>query len=851
MADMKTILLVEDETIIAWSEQTILEKYGFHVITAETGEKAIEETDKNPDLDLILMDINLGRGLEGTEAAKQILKKRDLPLIFLSSHTKPSVVEKTEGITSYGYIVKDSGETVLIASIKMAFRLFEAKMQARDKEKALQDREQKYHGMIQNLMEGFYTVTLDGKLLEYNTEFTRMLKLDPQKDHRGIMIPDFWQHPKEREVYLADIKKKGFTKNYEVKAQKSDGEPIDIIVNSRIITDEQGNAGSIEGLILDITERKRAEEALRISEDRLSKIMLAANDGMWDWDLKSNRVYFDPRYYRMAEYEVDEFPHRLEEFQKRVHPEDLEYVMKEAEKHLSGLIDRFIVEFRFRKKSGAWLWVQGHGIIVERDANGVPLRFVGTQRDITERKKAEIETRLNHNMLARTERIAEIGSWEWDIDNDRVKWSDELFRIFQRDPAGGAPSFAMHDDLYVAEDMARLKKAVECCQTEGTPYELELRAIRTDGEIRYCISRGRAEPDSEGRIHRLVGSLQDITERKEAEGKLRQSLSLLNATLESTADGILVVDLNGKAVSFNRKFLKMWRIPHSVADTRDDKTLLAHIQNQLEQPEVFFDKVKRLYSEPESSSRDNITFKDGRIFERYSQPQQLDGQIVGRVWSFRDVTETRKAQEKIIALLEEKELILKEAHHQIKNHMWVVRSLLTLQASAIENPDARRILTEAANRVESMVLLYDKLHRSEGFLRLSLKKFLPALVDTIVGLFDTDPPVQTQIDVEDIVLDARTLSCIGIIFNECITNSMKHAFKNTQNGRIGVSASKSGSVVTLTYADNGPGLPESADFKKSTGFGMKLIHMLVQQIGGRIRIEKDGRTKYIIEIIGQ
>ena len=117
---------VEDEEITAKLGIKSLEKYGYDVIYADTGEKAVEIVESIPGIDLILMDIDLGDGLDGTEAAERILANKEIPIIFLSSHTEPEVVEKTEGITSYGYIVKNSGETVLIASIRMAFRLFEA-----------------------------------------------------------------------------------------------------------------------------------------------------------------------------------------------------------------------------------------------------------------------------------------------------------------------------------------------------------------------------------------------------------------------------------------------------------------------------------------------------------------------------------------------------------------------------------------------------------------------------------------------------------------------------------------------------------------------------------------------------
>jgi CheY-like chemotaxis protein len=137
------ILLVEDEAIIALAEKKILEKYAYRVVWANSGEKAVEIIEAQSDIALVLMDINLGTGLDGTQAAVRILEKRDVPLIFLSSHTERDVVEKTEGISSYGYIVKNSGETVLIASIKMAFRLFYARMNEKTKDKALRAYEER------------------------------------------------------------------------------------------------------------------------------------------------------------------------------------------------------------------------------------------------------------------------------------------------------------------------------------------------------------------------------------------------------------------------------------------------------------------------------------------------------------------------------------------------------------------------------------------------------------------------------------------------------------------------------------------------------------------------------------
>lgn len=128
----KLILLVEDNSTTAFIETALLEKNGFKVICANTGEAAVEFVLRSPDINLVLMDINLGDGMDGIDAAKIILKTRDIPLIFLSSHTETEIIEKTEGITSYGYVVKNFVDALLIASIKMAFRLFDAHMKEKE-----------------------------------------------------------------------------------------------------------------------------------------------------------------------------------------------------------------------------------------------------------------------------------------------------------------------------------------------------------------------------------------------------------------------------------------------------------------------------------------------------------------------------------------------------------------------------------------------------------------------------------------------------------------------------------------------------------------------------------------------
>ncbi|HEV7837644.1 MAG TPA: PAS domain S-box protein, partial [Gemmatimonadaceae bacterium] len=198
-----------------------------------------------------------------------------------------------------------------------------------------------------------------------------------------------------------------------------------------------------------------------------------------------------------------------------------------------------------------------------------------------------------------------------------------------------------------AEFMRRIREG------ELPEYVMEKRYIRKDGTtvwVNLSVSIVRSETNDP--LY-LVGFIQDVTERRDAQLAASKSLSLLQATLESTADGILVVDLEGKILSFNQKLADMWEIPAEVFACGDDQRAIGTALSKLANPDDFVAKVRDLYGHPENSSYDVLELKDGRIFERYSQAQRIDGAAVGRVWSFRDVTERKRAQDQATALVRE------------------------------------------------------------------------------------------------------------------------------------------------------------------------------------------------------
>jgi PAS domain S-box-containing protein len=356
--------------------------------------------------------------------------------------------------------------------------------------------------------------------------------------------------------------------------------------------------------------------------------------------------------------------------------------------------------------------------------------------------------------------------------------------------------------------------------------------------------------DANGRTIQVAVYGTDVTERKNLEQILRVSETLYRTLFEVAPMGLTVSDTAGNIIQSNKKgqcLLGLSEAEHT-SRTIDGREWSIVRTDGSTMPATEFASIKAL---KEGHLVENVEMgivkDEGQTtwINVSAVPIPLEG--YGVVVAYNDITDRLLAEKKVEALLAEKELILKETHHRIKNNMGTVSGLLRLQAGYQQDAAANSILNDAAGRVQSTMVLYDKLYHSGDFPDLSIESFLSDLVGRIMGLFSTGREVRVELAVEDFILGAKILSPRGIIINELITNSMEYAFDGASQGIIRVTANKTGTRVTLRYDDNGPGLPESAAGDAPSGFGMQLIAMLVQQIKGTLDIGKGAGASYVIE----
>ena len=442
---------------------------------------------------------------------------------------------------------------------------------------------------------------------------------------------------------------------------------------------------------------KRAEEALHESERQLDEAYRLAHIGAWQWNAGTDTVTWAEELYRIAGRDPKLPAPSYAEHAGIIAPESWSRLQAAVGKALETG-EAYELELRLVRPDGTTRWVRSFGGAA-RDDQGRIEGLYGTFQDVTELVRAEEALRESEKRLANAVEGSGVGLWDWQVQTGEETFSERWAGIVGYTLAELAPtSIATWRNLCHPEDLRRANALIEeHFSGHSEIYVCETRMRHKDRHWVWVLDQGKvSEWDSDGRPLRVTGTQLDITARKQAEEKIARTLSLLESTMEATADGILVADGKGGMVRSNMRFREIWGIPEAIAASEDDDAALDFVLGQLKEPQLFLKGVRALYGTPERTSFDVLELKDGRVLERYSQPQRIDDAVVGRVWSFRDVTARRRAEGKLAQLNAE---LVREADALAEANATITRIAATDDLTGLAN---RRCFYEALEKAVSL-----------------------------------------------------------------------------------------------------------------------------------------------------
>ncbi len=379
------------------------------------------------------------------------------------------------------------------------------------------------------------------------------------------------------------------------------------------------------------------------------------------------------------------------------------------------------------------------------------------------------------------------------------------------------------------------------------PYEVN--ALRKDGTSFPAEIQGKMIRFQERDVR--VTALRDISIRKQAEDDLKQSELKFRILYESSSDAVMLLDDKG-FFDCNGATVRMFTCKDKKEFCSKHPADLSPVAQPCGTSSMTLAKQQMDTAMKEGSNRFDWIHKriNGTDFpaEVFLSSMELDGKNILQA-VVRDITERKQAEEQIKASLKEKETLLQEIHHRVKNNMQVVNSLLKLQSNNIEDGQIKEILKDSQSRVYAMAAVHETLHGSEKLSEIDLRSYLSKITTSIFQTYLVNhEKVKLNSDIDNSQISLNQAYPLGLTINELIANSLKYAFPDEREGEVSVSMKKLDKELELVVMDNGVGMPEGFDWKNSSTLGLKLVRTLVEnQLDGSIDMESNKGTKFTIK----
>jgi len=651
-------------------------------------------------------------------------------------------------------------------------------------------------------------------------------------------------HPDDRSLYqaLTEQALAGQSFEMDLRIVRPDGEVRYVEARAEPgVFNEQGELLHLFGTLLDVTERKQVEEALRQSEFALREAQRLAHVGSWQWTRERGVVWSDEIYRIHGLDPAAQNPPSDEERAKHVHPDDLEIHKAIHEATLAGQAYEF--DLRILRTDGEVRYVEARGLPGVRNEQGGIVELFGTVMDVTDRKRVEAQLRESQEQLARAQKIAHIARWDHDLTTQTCKWSDELYQIHQIDPSQPAPTGDAMDQRIHPDDLWIDRQCIKAPLLAGQPYEADLRIVRPDGEIRHVETRGEPVFDDHGRVVGFTGTVVDITDRKRIEEQLRRNEAEIRAILAAIPDMLIRVKRDG-----TRSFIS----PGNLKSYRPVECLVGGSVYDTLPPAIAHQRMTYVEKAIETKERQVYEYEiliDGKLYCEEARVVAINDEEALIV--VRDITESKQLERL-------KAEFISVVSHELRTpltSMQVALSLLDEQLVDPASEDGQNMVHVATAGVDRLVRLVNHildLERLEsGKLRIKKQPCnLSDLVDTAIDQMKdlanrSNVLIQTAIAPFPIHADADRLV-------QVLTNLLSNAIRfSPPQSTITIHADLSSpSWVQFSVQDQGRGIPgehlesiferfqqvDASDSreKSGTGLGLAICRNIIHQHGGHI-----------------
>jgi PAS domain S-box-containing protein len=648
----------------------------------------------------------------------------------------------------------------------------------------------------------------------------------------------------------------------------------------------------------DITESKQAEIALKESEAKFRKLVESTNVINWEYDNNTESyIYVSPQAEAILGYPAKEW---LEPFfwNNHLHPDDKEWAVKFSNNKINNFEDHEF-EYRMIAFDGSVKWFKD--ITSVELSKGKAAVIYGIIIDITEKKKTEqrlYDTQLRLSILLNN--LSNVVFYETGGGRDFI--TENILGL----TGYAADEFIRNKNLFTSlmnpDDAKYIKKSLEQWHKEKEPGILtnEFRIKKNDGTMLWLEDHLFKVTPPDGPKY-MTGIMLDVTERKKTEEDIRQKneeVSLLyeaskifNSTLEEDevynslyelivkiidCDELNIYNYNSGSKSLNHIYKSVKGLSHKILSREADRMFInnySHLSRVINDAANFsFEgrditknkNEKEYYSVLIPLKTEGLTSGIVHLISRNAnlvsdeKIQMLDALVQQAALAGSNATlykqakneieERKKAEEKIKLSLEEKELLIKEIHHRVKNNLQIVSSLLKLQTGYLKDKEAQQMLIESQNRVKSMALVHQKLYQSNDLTNIDFHDYIRQLLFHLFHVYQAkSDKIRLNIRADELKIGVDTAIPCGLIINELVSNSLKHAFPGEYSGTIEVALFLDKlDYFHLSIKDNGIGFPDSIDFRNTSSLGLQLIITLTEQLEGNISMNNSGGTEFQI-----